>query len=97
MSAPHSSVRAQLDRYPRLPLAEYPTPVHLLPHLSEQLRRSIFLKRDDEIGPGGGGNKTRKLEYLLAEAQQRGMRVFRHDGYAPMPGRSRTGTSSMRS
>jgi D-cysteine desulfhydrase family pyridoxal phosphate-dependent enzyme len=74
MNDPHLSVRAKLDRYPRLPLAEYPTPLHFLPHLSEQLRRPIYLKRDDEIGPGGGGNKTRKLEYLLAEAQQRGAR-----------------------
>ena len=74
MSDLHSSLRSQLDRYPRLPLAEYPTPLHLLPRLSEQLQRLIYLKRDDEIGPGGGGNKTRKLEYLLAEAQQRGSR-----------------------
>ncbi len=66
-------LQSQLDRYPRLPLAEYPTPLHFLPHLSEQLQRPIFLKRDDEIGPGAGGNKTRKLEYLLAEAQHRGM------------------------
>ena len=74
MSDLHSSLRSQLDRYPRLPLAEYPTPLHFLPRLSEQLQRLIYLKRDDEIGPGGGGNKTRKLEYLLAEAQQRGSR-----------------------
>ena len=67
-------LQAQLDRYPRLPLAEYPTPLQFLPHLSEQLQCPIYLKRDDEIGPGGGGNKTRKLEYLLAEAQQRGVR-----------------------
>ncbi len=72
MSDPHISLRAQLDHYSRLPLAEYPTPLQWLPHLSEQLRRSICLKHDDEIGPGGGGNKTRKLEYLLAEAQARG-------------------------
>jgi D-cysteine desulfhydrase len=44
-----------------------------LPHLSNNFA-SDLLKRDDEIGPGGGGNKTRKLEYLLAEAQQRGLR-----------------------
>jgi D-cysteine desulfhydrase family pyridoxal phosphate-dependent enzyme len=74
MSDLRISLQSQLERYPRLPLAEYPTPLHLLPHLSEQLQRPIFLKRDDEIGPGGGGNKTRKLEYLLAEAQQRGAR-----------------------
>jgi D-cysteine desulfhydrase family pyridoxal phosphate-dependent enzyme len=35
------------------------------------LKREVFIKRDDYIGPGLGGNKTRKLEYLLADAQQR--------------------------
>jgi len=74
MSDLHVSLRSQLDRYPRLPLADYPTPLQFLPHLSKQLQRPVYLKRDDEIGPGGGGNKTRKLEYLLAEAQQRGAR-----------------------
>jgi D-cysteine desulfhydrase len=74
MNNQRALLQAQLDRYPRLLLAEYPTPLHFLPHLSEQLQRSVFLKRDDEIGPGGGGNKTRKLEYLLADAQQRGAR-----------------------
>jgi 1-aminocyclopropane-1-carboxylate deaminase/D-cysteine desulfhydrase-like pyridoxal-dependent ACC family enzyme len=34
----------------------------------------IYVKRDDGIGPGLGGNKTRKLEYLLADARQRGAR-----------------------
>ncbi len=72
MTETYTSVQAQLDRFPRLPLAEYPTPLQFLPRLSEQLHRPIYLKRDDEIGPGGGGNKTRKLEYLLAEAQQYG-------------------------
>jgi D-cysteine desulfhydrase family pyridoxal phosphate-dependent enzyme len=67
-------LQSQLDRLPRLPLAEYPTPLHLLPRLSHELNRPIYIKRDDEIGPGLGGNKTRKLEYLLAEAQQRGAR-----------------------
>ena len=42
-----------------------------LPRLSQELGRPVFVKRDDELGPGLGGNKTRKLEYLLAEAQQR--------------------------
>ena len=65
---------SQLDRFPRRPLAEYPTPLHTLPRLSHELGRAIYIKRDDEIGPGGGGNKTRKLEYLLADAQARGLR-----------------------
>ncbi len=72
--ASRSTVQAELDRFPRVPLADYPTPLHQLPRLSEQLMRPIFIKRDDEIGLGGGGNKTRKLEYLLGEAQQKGAR-----------------------
>jgi D-cysteine desulfhydrase family pyridoxal phosphate-dependent enzyme len=63
-----------LDQYPRLPLAQYPTPLEFLPRLSGELGRDVFIKRDDGIGPGLGGNKTRKLEYLLAEARQRGAR-----------------------
>src|SRR6266496_507357 len=65
------SILQKLERFPRIPLAEYPTPLEHLPQLSYQLKREIFIKRDDYLGPGLGGNKTRKLEYLLAEAQQR--------------------------
>jgi len=61
----------QLATFPRLPLAEYPTPLEYLPRLSHEIGREIYVKRDDEIGPGLGGNKTRKLEYLLAEARRR--------------------------
>ena len=64
----------KLDALPRVPLAEYPTPLEPLPRLSVDLGRPVWIKRDDQIGPGLGGNKTRKLEYLLAEAQQRGAR-----------------------
>ena len=67
-------IQERLERYPRVPLAEYPTPLENLPHLSVELGREIYIKRDDGIGPGLGGNKTRKLEYLLAEARQRGAR-----------------------
>ncbi|HEX9839226.1 MAG TPA: pyridoxal-phosphate dependent enzyme, partial [Anaerolineales bacterium] len=65
------SILQKLARFPRVPLAEYPTPLEHLPHLSYQLKREVFIKRDDYLGPGLGGNKTRKLEYLLAEARQR--------------------------
>ncbi len=68
------SILQKLERFPRIPLAEYPTPLEHLPRLSSQLKREVFLKRDDYLGPGLGGNKTRKLEYLLAEAQERGLR-----------------------
>jgi D-cysteine desulfhydrase family pyridoxal phosphate-dependent enzyme len=68
------SLLQTLERFPRVPLAETPTPLEHLPRLSTQLRREVFLKRDDVLGPGMGGNKARKLEYLLAPAQQSGMR-----------------------
>jgi len=53
---------------PRYPLAHLPTPLEFLPRLSRELGPRIFIKRDDLTGLAGGGNKTRKLEYLLAEA-----------------------------
>jgi L-cysteate sulfo-lyase len=65
-------IQERLDHYGRVPLAEYPTPLEHLPRLSSELGREIYIKRDDVIGPGLGGNKTRKLEYLLAEALRRG-------------------------
>ncbi len=68
------SILQKLACYPRIPLAEYPTPLEHLPRLSAQLKREIYIKRDDTLGPGLGGNKTRKLEYLLARAQQHGTR-----------------------
>jgi len=70
----HQLLSEKLDALPRIPLAEYPTPLEPLPRLSVDLGRPVWIKRDDQIGPGLGGNKTRKLEYLLAEAQQRGAR-----------------------
>ena len=45
--------------------------MEFLPRLSKELGRTVYIKRDDFIGPGLGGNKTRKLEYLMAEAKQR--------------------------
>lgn len=68
------SILQRLERFPRIPLADYPTPLEHLPGLSAQLKREVFIKRDDAIGPALGGNKTRKLEYLLAEAKQHGAR-----------------------
>lgn len=45
-----------------------PTPLHRLARLSEHLGCEIWIKRDDLTGFAGGGNKGRKLEYLMAEA-----------------------------
>jgi 1-aminocyclopropane-1-carboxylate deaminase/D-cysteine desulfhydrase-like pyridoxal-dependent ACC family enzyme len=58
----------KLASIPRCQFGHYPTPLELLPALSLQLDRPVYIKRDDQLGPGLGGNKTRKLEYLLADA-----------------------------
>ena len=62
-----------LSDFPRLTLAHLPTPLEHLPRLSEHLGGpDIYVKRDDCTGLATGGNKTRKLEYSMAEALQQG-------------------------
>jgi L-cysteate sulfo-lyase len=58
-----------LSRFPRLHLAHRNTPLEFLPRLTEHLGGpNIYVKRDDCTGLASGGNKTRKLEFLMAEA-----------------------------
>lgn len=66
------SLRAILDTFPHIPLAKYPTPLEHLPRLSQEIGKEVYVKRDDALGPAFGGNKTRKLEYLLADALELG-------------------------
>lgn len=57
---------------PRLHFAHLPTPVEELPRLSRALGGPrLLVKRDDQTGLAFGGNKTRKLEFLVAEAKER--------------------------
>ena len=54
---------------PRVLLGSYPTPIEPLPRLSKLLQGpSLYVKRDDLTGLAGGGNKVRKLEFLVADA-----------------------------
>ena len=63
----------QLEKQPRTRLAQLPTPIHHLKNFSRHFYdREIWIKRDDLTGLEGGGNKTRKLEYLVADAVNRG-------------------------
>jgi L-cysteate sulfo-lyase len=60
-----------LSPYPRIRLAHLPTPLQPLQRLSAHLGGPmIWMKRDDCTGLAFGGNKTRKLEFLMAEALQ---------------------------
>jgi 1-aminocyclopropane-1-carboxylate deaminase/D-cysteine desulfhydrase-like pyridoxal-dependent ACC family enzyme len=61
----------------RLNFAHLPTPVEELPRLSEFLDSPrLLVKRDDQTGLAFGGNKTRKLEFLVAEAQAQGAEML---------------------
>jgi D-cysteine desulfhydrase len=61
----------------RLHFAHLPTPVEELPRLSAMFGGpKILVKRDDQTGLAFGGNKTRKLEFLVAEAQAQGAKLM---------------------
>ncbi|MGD9240965.1 MAG: D-cysteine desulfhydrase [Desulfobacterales bacterium] len=58
-----------LAKFPRRRYTEGKTPIEKLSRLSKELGGpTIYMKRDDLLGLAGGGNKTRKLEFLVAEA-----------------------------
>ncbi|MEA2755578.1 MAG: L-cysteate sulfo-lyase [Aliidongia sp.] len=62
-----------LARFPRVRLGHFPTPLEAMPNLSKHLGGpNLFVKRDDCTGLASGGNKTRKLEFLMAEALAQG-------------------------
>jgi 1-aminocyclopropane-1-carboxylate deaminase/D-cysteine desulfhydrase-like pyridoxal-dependent ACC family enzyme len=62
---------------PRVPLALLPTPLHEAPRLARELGIGrLLIKRDDLTGLAFGGNKTRNLEFRMAEAVQQGAEVF---------------------
>ncbi|MBV6451528.1 MAG: L-cysteate sulfo-lyase [Anaerolineales bacterium] len=66
-----------MNHIPRLHFAHLPTPIEDLPRLSAHLGGPrILVKRDDQTGLAFGGNKTRKLEFLVAEAQEQGAKTL---------------------
>jgi D-cysteine desulfhydrase family pyridoxal phosphate-dependent enzyme len=69
---PLELVQRRLENQARAHLADLPTPLELLPNLSEQLHIQLWIKRDDQTGLALGGNKARKLEFLLADALNQG-------------------------
>jgi D-cysteine desulfhydrase family pyridoxal phosphate-dependent enzyme len=56
-------------RQPRLALATLPTPLHFVPRLSSKLGHDVWVKRDDLTGLALGGNKARKLEFIMGAAE----------------------------
>jgi D-cysteine desulfhydrase/L-cysteate sulfo-lyase len=78
-------IRQCVARFPRVRLASLPTPLQGCPNLTKALRQSLgradivprlFIKRDDLTGLAFGGNKTRNLEFRMAEALNLGADVM---------------------
>ena len=70
-----------LARFPRVRLGHFPTPLEPMPRLTAALGGpEIWIKRDDCTGLSTGGNKTRKLEFLMAEAVAQGADIVLTQG-----------------
>ena len=70
-----------LARFPRRFIAHLPTPLERLDRLTKELGGpEIWIKRDDCTGLSTGGNKTRKLEFLMAEAELQGADIVMTQG-----------------
>ncbi|MFI5422103.1 MAG: D-cysteine desulfhydrase family protein [Nitrososphaerales archaeon] len=63
-----SIVNLQIQQLERIGIGVYPTPLEHLPRLSAKLGPKLFVKREDLTGLAMGGNKVRKLDYLLVDA-----------------------------
>lgn len=69
----YQEVKAALQKFPKVSLGFYPTPFYKLENMSKKLGINLYIKRDDFSGQSlFGGNKIRKLEYLLGDAVKQG-------------------------
>ena len=64
-----------LRKFPKVSLGLFPTPVQRMDNITSMLGAEIYVKRDDMTGLALGGNKVRKLEYLLADAKEQGAEI----------------------
>ena len=71
-----------MNTFAKEALGIFPTPIHRLPNLSRELGTNVWIKRDDLCGVALGGNKVRKLEYLLADAKAKGYDLVMTTGQA---------------
>jgi D-cysteine desulfhydrase family pyridoxal phosphate-dependent enzyme len=73
----NSNTKELKHMIPRLHFAHLPTKIEDLPRLSASLQGPrLLVKRDDQTGLAFGGNKTRKLEYLLGDAREKGAQTL---------------------
>ena len=67
-----------MQDFSRIPLAVLSTPIQKLENISRLLNTNVYIKRDDLTGIGLGGNKVRKLEFLLADAKRKGNQLLEY-------------------
>lgn len=76
-------IRQRIAHAPRIPLGVWPTPFMAMDHLRETIGSScprLWVKREDLTPLGAGGNKVRKLEFVLARAMAEGADVLLNTG-----------------
>lgn len=71
-SISRTSLRDAIDRFPKCGISYLPTPMEKLENLSRRLGVNLFIKRDDQTGLAFGGNKARKLDFIMADVLARG-------------------------
>ena len=68
-----TAIQQKIRQIPRLPVATVPTPLHFLAKLSARFdNQPIYIKRDDLSGLALGGNKARKLDFIMADVKNQG-------------------------
>ena len=72
----------KLSDFPQISLGLFPTPMYRMANISRLLGTNVWIKRDDLTGVGLGGNKVRKLEFLLAQAKEQGAEIVMTTGGA---------------
>ena len=71
-----------MNHFEKESLGLFPTPMYRLPNISRELGTNVWIKRDDLCGVALGGNKVRKLEYLLHDAKSKGYDLVMTTGQA---------------
>ncbi len=71
-----------MNTFEKISLGLFPTPLYKLENMSRELGTNVWIKRDDMCGVMLGGNKVRKLEYLLMDAKKKGYELVMTTGQA---------------
>ncbi|MDR2225234.1 MAG: pyridoxal-phosphate dependent enzyme, partial [Providencia sp.] len=70
------SIQQTLRQFEKVDLLKTSTPLHRLNNLSKKFGREIYIKRDDMTPLAMGGNKLRKLEFLMAETKKKNAKII---------------------